>query len=269
MKTTNKTIFVALGAVGIMILGAPALAASNISFSPTSVSVKQGEVFNLTIKANPQSVRNYTIKAEVKYPADILEVKSFAFGSNWMAIPQAGYDLVDNQNGLLIKTAGYPAGFSDVLTFGVVEFSAKKTGSGVIKLGNDSLILDSTNKNTLADFSAQTAQTNVNIAAVSAPAAAPKTTAKTTTPAAETKTTETEETISTEQPEVSETVSVSETTEMAEQPAEKGMFLAAIGGIFTLRTGKVWVSVIVGIAVLLLLIYIISYLLRRSKRNNV
>lgn len=245
MKKINKTIFIALGAIGIMILGLPAMAASNISFSPVNATVAQGKNFNLTIKAEPQGAANFTVKAEVKYPADILEVKSFVLGNGWMAIPQPGYDLIDNQSGLLIKTAGYPGGFSSALDFGVITFSAKKSGSGVIKLGDNSLVLDSTNSNVLASASVQTA---VSITAAVAPSA-PKTTPKT------------EETLAEEEG-VPEAVSApeEEAEGLAEQPTgqkmEKTSLLAAIGGIISLGTDSVAVGIIVSvifIAVILLI----------------
>src|SRR3989344_5755358 len=119
-----------LGAFGTMAIAAPALAATSVSFAPVNVSVRQGQTFTLTIGVNPQGVKNYTAKTELRYPADLLEVKSFTLADGWILFSKPGYDLTDNTNGVLIKTAGYPNGVSSSTTFGKVSFLAKKSGSG-------------------------------------------------------------------------------------------------------------------------------------------
>ena len=154
MKKTLLTIL--LGAFGVMVLAAPVLAATNVSFTPVNVSVRQGQNFTLTIGVNPQGVKNYTAKIELRYPADLLEVKSFTFANGWVALAQPGYDLTDNANGVLIKTAGYPGGVSSAVTFGTVSFLAKKSGNGTITLSGDSFVLDAVNQNVLVSVSVQT-----------------------------------------------------------------------------------------------------------------
>ena len=136
--------------IGIMMGLTPVLAATDILFSPASITVKQGQTFILSASVNPQGVKNYTVKLELNYPADLLEVKSFTFGSKWMPLSQPGYDSIDNTKGVLIKTAGYTGGLSSIASFGTISFLAKKTGSGTIVVGDDSLALDSTNKNVLS-----------------------------------------------------------------------------------------------------------------------
>ena len=149
----KKLIFViALSLFGIMVGLTPALAVTNISFSPTSITVKQGQTFILSSSVNPKGIKNYTVKLELNYPADLLEVKSFTFGSGWMALSQPGYDSIDNANGILIKTAGYTGGLSSAASFGTISFLAKKAGSGVITVGDNSLALDSTNENVLGSM---------------------------------------------------------------------------------------------------------------------
>lgn len=149
-----------------------AFASTNISLTPTSVNVQEGQIFSLQVSVAPQGVKNYTIKTEVAYPADLLEVKSFTFGSSWMPLSQPGYDLIDNKNGVLIKTAGYPGGASDYKIFGTITFMARKTGNGSIKTTTNSLALDSTNTNTLSGISASSVVIN------SAPAPKPVVTNK-------------------------------------------------------------------------------------------
>ncbi len=211
-----------------------AIAATTVSLSPANVSVTSGKTFNVTISVNPQGIANYTEKIELNYPADVLEVRSFNFGGSWMPLAQSGYDLIDNANGVLIKTAGYPGGLSSTATFGTVSFYAKKAGSGTIKLGNGSLALDANNQNVLSG----TPEVSV---VVLAPAIVPVE-----SPA--------EQPVD-EQPIVEEPI--------AQQPAgtQQISLIAALGVILTLGTGNLWLGIIVGLAILAGLIYAI-YLLR-------
>ena len=238
----RKLLFtISLAALGVIVLAMPALAATTVSLSPVNISVTSGKNFNVVIAVNPQGASNYTERIELDYPADLLQVKSFSLGSNWMALSQTGYDLVDNANGTLIKTAGYPGGLSSSATFGTISFYAKKAGSGVIKLGTGSLALDANNQNVLSG----TPSVSVAITApVSVPAEKP---------AAETP---------------------AETEQPAEQPIEQPVaqapqpsLLAAIGGILTLGTNSVWVGFLVGLIILAIIVYVI-YLLRKRKNSG-
>ncbi|MDD5696823.1 MAG: cohesin domain-containing protein [Candidatus Pacebacteria bacterium] len=144
----NKLLTIALM---IMILAAPAFAATSISLSPETINVQEGQSFDVMVAVSSQeNASDHTIKVELDYPADKLEVTSFNFVNNWTPLTQSGYDLIDNTNGVLIKTAKYPAGVSSTAVFGIVSFSAKKEGSGTIKMGNGSLVLDGNGQNVLS-----------------------------------------------------------------------------------------------------------------------
>ena len=153
----KKYLFIILFAVFGTFFATLASASTIISFTPVSVSARQGQAFTIAIGVNPQGVKNYTVKLELDYPADLLEVGSFVFAGTWMPLSQSGYDLIDNTNGVLIKTAGYPGGLSSATTFGTVSFYAKKSGSGIINLDSSSFALDANNQNVLASSSVQTA----------------------------------------------------------------------------------------------------------------
>ncbi len=141
----KKAIF-SLAFIGL-VLAAPALAATTMSVLPANVAVTAGESFSVAVSVNPGGVKNYTVKLAMEYPADVLEATSFTFSSGWMALPQAGYDLIDNGSGTLIKTAGYPGGLSSAASFGTVVFRAKQTGSAAIEVTANSLALDAQNQN--------------------------------------------------------------------------------------------------------------------------
>jgi len=153
----KKSIFIIiLGILEITILAMSVLAATTLSLSPLSIGVKQGQSFKVVVKVDPQGIKNYTAKIQIQYPAELLEVRAFTLGDGWMILSQPGYDLVDNTKGILIKTAGYPGGVSELITFSTVLFSAKKTGEGIIKIGGDSVVLDGDNHNVLSVPLAQT-----------------------------------------------------------------------------------------------------------------
>lgn len=158
-------IIILLGMLGVMIITTPVFAITRVSLIPVRVNVRQGQIFTLTIRVNPQGVKNYTAKIEFDYPIDLLEVRSFTFANGWMSITGPDYDLIDNINGVLIKTAGYPGGVSSTNTFGTVSFFARKNGNGVITLNNgNSLILDVNNQNII---DSATVQSGVAIAVLS------------------------------------------------------------------------------------------------------
>jgi hypothetical protein len=127
-----------------------AFAATTFSFSPLTVKVKEGEAFTLKIKINPQGVKNYTIKADMKFPADLVGIRTWKFGDDWMPLRKSGYDYFSNVTGVLIRTAGYPEGFSEETEFGSAVFVAKKSGEATIEFTAQSLALDETNQNTYA-----------------------------------------------------------------------------------------------------------------------
>ena len=258
----NKTIStIILATLGTTILAMPVLAATAISLSSTSINIAQGQNFNLVVAINPQGTNNYTVKAELQYPADLLEVRTFTLANNWMALSQQGYDLIDNENGLLIKTAGYPGGVSEPITFGTISFLAKQAGSGVIKVGDNSFVLDATNQDVL---NSTLAQTSVVIASPISEPSPPDTS-------------EPEEEVITEKEEEVITETIPTSTQTEEEPAQEDeveaeqysetqetTFLAAIGNILSLGTDNAWVSVFVGGIILAILIYFVQRFCRKK-----
>jgi hypothetical protein len=151
MKKINKKIVQAkiILAIGVFMFALPVMAATTASLSPTSVNVVAGKSFNVTVAIDPQGIANYAEKLEVDFPASNLQVTSFTLGNNWMALTASGYDSVDNTNGVLLKSAGYPGGFSGPTTFGTITFTALKSGSGNITIGNSSLAFQISSQNAI------------------------------------------------------------------------------------------------------------------------
>jgi hypothetical protein len=238
-KNMNKKILI-LTLVGLVFGGMTVFAATTVSLSPVNVNINEGQNFNLAVSVNPQGVKNYTVKLEIKYPADILEVKSFSFGNNWMPLSQTGYDLLDNSNGTLIKTAGYPGGLDSNASFGTVVFSAKKSGNVEIQVAGDSLALDASNQNVISGLPVKTSVVVASVARV--------------------ETEEQEEIIPQKTPSSQEQVVAPEPGEQEELTEElvvdaPNAFLAMASSIITLGTG----SNVLGIIVLFL-IFLVAYI---------
>ncbi|MCH7552011.1 FeoB-associated Cys-rich membrane protein, partial [Patescibacteria group bacterium] len=197
---------------------------------------------------------NYTVKTELRYPADLLEVKLFTFTNSWMPIAQPGYDLIDNTNGTLIKTAGYPGGVSSTVTFGTVSFLAKKSGNGTITLNKNSFALDANNQHVLSG----TPAVSFNI---TAPASVPTqpSTQPTVTPSPES-----------EEPAVTDTVTLQPTEQPVSQPAQNlflATILSAVGNTLTLGTGSAWFGILVGLVILAAIVYAVNSFIRRKRKN--
>ncbi len=215
----------------ILLVGAMALVANagNVYLAPQSVSVKAGQTFNVTVSVDPAGATIYTAVINVKYPADLVEIKGFTQSGSWMTLNQTGYDLIDNTNGSLIKTAGYPKGLSNTATFGVVSFKAKKDGTGTISVTNTTKLLDSVNADARTGSYASIA---LNVAK------APVTTATSSPSVSITPT-----------PNAEVSVTPSPTSEASANQENGGLF-ANLGAILSLGTGKDWLGIIVLIIIL-------------------
>lgn len=123
------------------------VSAATIYFSPSEAKTDSGGNIILNLVLDPENTKNYTVKLDLEYPSDIMQVKSFKFSDGWMALSQPGYDLIDNEKGILTKTAGYPSGASMVLNIGTITLSALKSGITAIKVMPSSLVLNGENKN--------------------------------------------------------------------------------------------------------------------------
>jgi hypothetical protein len=146
----KKISVIALALVLLFGMSKDALAVSTMTFAPSRVNVTAGQTFRVTVSVNPQGVRNYTVKAHIKYPSDILSLQTWKFADDWMPVRQDDSDTFDQANGVLVRTAGYPKGFNAPIQFGTATFVATKNGSGFVHFNPDgSLILDENSANVL------------------------------------------------------------------------------------------------------------------------
>lgn len=258
----NKILFFAV-TIAFCAIAATTFAATTVSLSPVSVSVNEGQTFNLTVSVNSQVVKSYMAKMEIKFPSDILEVESFGFGNSWVQLSQPGYDLIDNTNGVLIKTAGYPGGLSSEVNFGAIVFKAKKSGAGTIKITENSLALNADNLNVISGLPITA---SVTITQAQVVPLIPAT--QTQQGAAVSPTTE----VSTA-PGVSNVPSLpvteEKTIQLAAVPqtaAQQTSLAATIGGFLTLGTGSIWLGIIVVLIILAIIVYGVYWL--RKRKNS-
>lgn len=233
MKKYLLTAILSLAAT--LLVGTSVLAAT-VSFSPTNINTVKGRDFTVTVTINPQGAKIYTAKTVINFPQNLVSVKSFSYAGNWMALTQSGYDLTDNTNGILIKSAGYPGGIATPIVLGTITFSSKASGNGTISVGNGSIVYDANSQNVLSG--------NAKISlAISNPSSSVTQT-----------TSETPSNTTVSNP----TVTATPTEQATPQPetnttAQQASVFGALGAIVTLGTGSLWVGLLVLVIVLVVL----------------
>lgn len=134
-KIITTRIFTILGA---LLFAVPVFAATTVSLSPSPINVTAGQTFNVVVTVSPSGTKDFAEKVQLQFPAGILKVNSFTPASSWMALTTSGYDAIDNTNGTIVKSGGYPSGISSATAFGTISFTALKAGSGSITVGSQS-----------------------------------------------------------------------------------------------------------------------------------
>lgn len=121
----------------VSFVATPALA-STITLAPTTASVVAGQTVSVAVSVDAGQTAAVTAKAVITYPADTLEAVSFSFAPAWIQLSQPGYDSM--AGGLVVKTAGYPSGFTGTKAFGTLIFKAKKAGTATVAVSGDSAV---------------------------------------------------------------------------------------------------------------------------------
>jgi hypothetical protein len=145
----NKLKIMGFGFVLALLFGIVSQAtAANFSVSDSYISVEKGDIIEIVVYASSLSENSYTFKSSINFSSDLLSVSDWQWADNWMPLVVEEYDLIDNDSGKIIKTAGYPTGLSDKVEFGVVTFVAKESGQAVVSFGYDSFILNADGNDT-------------------------------------------------------------------------------------------------------------------------
>ncbi len=244
---------------GAMVLAAPAFAATTASFSPANIQATAGNNFAVTITVNPQGASDYAEKLEVRYPADTLEVKSFTLANVWMALTQPGYDSIDNTAGVLVKSAGYPGGFSSLVPFGTVSFYAKKAGIGTITIGDHSLAFEANSQSALHGAPA-------SFSIVVVPVTASKNPAPKENPPVRQNAAPKNPVVTPPKQQGSITPAPASQSVPAGQPQSRSL-LAAVGALLTMGSGNALVGILVLLIILALIAYGIYFSMQRKRKQ--
>ena len=163
-----KKLLKLLSALTLAFLFALPAYAATINLSPATISVAKGQNVTITIQADPTGSKLYTVKSSVAFPAGLLEMTSFTPSGGWVALSMPGYDSVDNTNGTVVKTAGYPGGISGNTPFGTLVFHAKESGTATISVSGSSFAYDKDSKNVISG------QQGASVISITSPAAVTK-----------------------------------------------------------------------------------------------
>lgn len=139
MKTKMKQ-FALLVPVFLSLLAAVPASAATIDASRSQISTQVGNVVTVQYTIDPAGEREYSAKLALNFPPGVLSLTSFQLGDGWIALTQPGYDRVDNTNGVLVKTAGYPRGTNVPTIFGTAQFKVVGSGTGTVTLAGDSFV---------------------------------------------------------------------------------------------------------------------------------
>lgn len=248
-KLSKNLIIITLTAAiaGFVSVGS-VLAATDFSISlPQGTEYEPGNTFTANINISPDE-KIYTAGIQLSYPANLLKVNSFEFASGWMALTQAGYDSIDNTEGLLIKTAGRGGGIDSFKKLGTVTFETLNKGEATIQLTSDSLALGAGNTNVAGSLDSS----QVTIAA------------------AEIIPAEEEEEVPVEEEVTPEEETIPEEEEAVTAPEEEldpRLFVAVIGDVLSLGTGNNWIAVAV-LVVIAIAVLVIAYISQRRRRRK-
>jgi len=136
----NKQIIaLLLGVILFSPLTALGAGTASVNFSPQIGNYNVGKTFQVNVNIDPKGQALDTARIEIKYPSDLLEIKSFDFGPSF-TIP-SGENAFDNSTGIFTYGAGIPEGTNQPALFGTITFSAKSAGSAAISLSPESLVL--------------------------------------------------------------------------------------------------------------------------------
>lgn len=123
--------------------------AATLTLFAGTVKVIAGESVSIAVGADAGDEKLVTVKAALSYPPELLEFVSFSFASEAFALSQPGYDSAGE--GVLVKTAGFPGGFTGIRPFGTAVFRTRSAGTAAISASSDSLLLNTQGVNRLTE----------------------------------------------------------------------------------------------------------------------
>ncbi len=154
-KTTsqfNKNLLICLLTMFIAVaIYSHTAVAAKILFSPESSKSTVGKTVTLNIDIDPGNDRLYTVRADIRFPSNMLSVDTWNFNKDWWALRQLDSDSLDNNAGTLVRSAGFTGGVIERKRFGTLTFKTKAEGTATITVNGKSYILDADGANKLSN----------------------------------------------------------------------------------------------------------------------
>lgn len=152
-KTIKKGIFsIIFVFLAIFAFRGTADASTTVSFDSSEIKTNLNGDFSVKVYVNSLgSSRDYTVRTALRFSGEQLDIKSWELANNWMPLLAEGYDLIDNEEGLFVKTAGYPGGWSGKVLLGTITFNSKQSSIAKIEVSNQTFSLDENGDNVFTD----------------------------------------------------------------------------------------------------------------------
>jgi hypothetical protein len=125
------------------------VSAATFSLSPAKVTIHKGESFSVSVGVNGATDVS-TVQMNAQFTPGILRFSGWSGNDAWMALKTADADSFSNTSGTLLKTSGFPGGFSGSKNFGRATFVGNEVGEGTVTLSSNSFIYNNANENTFA-----------------------------------------------------------------------------------------------------------------------
>lgn len=122
--------------------------ASGFVLSDNEINVKKGNVVSVDVYLSLDET-SYTFSFSMSFDKKILKVENWKGEEGLMNILVPDYDLIDNSNGEIIKTAGFPGGANGLKKIGIITFVAKEDGKANFTVNEKSFILNENGENIL------------------------------------------------------------------------------------------------------------------------
>lgn len=121
--------------------------AAKIIMSPPSSKSMVGKLVTVNLDIDPETDRVYTVKADIRFPSDLVSVDSWTFNKDWIGLRQPEYDSLNNSAGILVRSAGFTGGVIERKRFGTIIFKTKTEGTATISINGKSFTLDADGNN--------------------------------------------------------------------------------------------------------------------------
>lgn len=111
----------------------------SLMLTPASGNYTVGKTITMNIMVNSPGIAYDSVRADVTYPADMLQVKSVVLSPSFSVAAPGNY--FDNAAGTLSYGGGIPSGSTQSAVFATMVFTVKKGGSALVALSGESVIL--------------------------------------------------------------------------------------------------------------------------------